>query len=135
MKEKRLPKIGVGVIIKREGKVLMGLRKGSHGRNKWSFPGGHLEFNETFESCACREVREETGLLANKTRFVAATNDIMDEEGLHYVTIFMEALVDGGVPEVCEPDRCERWDWFSPEEMPEDLFLPIENLIKNGYKF
>jgi len=135
MSEKLYPRIGVGVIIKKEGRILMGLRKGSHGKGTWSFPGGHLEFNETFESCARREVKEETGLAVRETNFVTATNDIMAADGKHYVTIFIEALVDDGEPSVCEPDCCERWEWFYPDKMPNDLFLPIINLIKSGYNF
>lgn len=52
-------------------------------------PGGHLEFGETFEQCAEREVREETGLNIDSVRFLTATNSIFEETGKHYVTIFM----------------------------------------------
>ncbi|WP_134596929.1 NUDIX domain-containing protein, partial [Pseudomonas aeruginosa] len=37
------PQVGVGVLILRDGKVLLGRRKGSHGAGCWSAPGGHLE--------------------------------------------------------------------------------------------
>ena len=56
------PRIGVVVIIKKDNKILFGKRKGSHGEGSWSFPGGHLEFNENIEDCAVREVLEETGI-------------------------------------------------------------------------
>ncbi len=48
------PKIGVGVLIIRDGKLLLGRRKGSHGAATWSAPGGHLEYGETPEACARR---------------------------------------------------------------------------------
>ncbi len=38
--DKKYPKVGVGVMIMRENKVLLGLRQGSHGAGEWSFPGG-----------------------------------------------------------------------------------------------
>lgn len=47
------PQVGVGVLILRDGKVLLGRRKGSHGAGCWSAPGGHLEFGEVVEDCAC----------------------------------------------------------------------------------
>ncbi|EIC82110.1 NUDIX hydrolase [Serratia sp. M24T3] len=56
------PQIGIGVLIFREGKILLGRRKGSHGAGDWSAPGGHLEFGETPEICGIREAWEETGI-------------------------------------------------------------------------
>lgn len=53
------PKVGIAVIVKRDNKVLLGKRIGSHGANTWAFPGGHLEFSEEFEDTATREVDEE----------------------------------------------------------------------------
>ena len=54
-------RVGVGVIIVRDGNVLLGERAGSHGAGTWALPGGHLEFGETVADCARREVLEETG--------------------------------------------------------------------------
>lgn len=54
------PKVGVGVIVIKNNKVLLGKRKNSHGQGTWCFPGGHLEFNESWKNCAIRETKEET---------------------------------------------------------------------------
>jgi len=56
------PLIGIGVIIIRAGKILLGKRRNTHGAGSWCCPGGHLEYGESFESCARLEVKEETGL-------------------------------------------------------------------------
>ena len=57
------PKVGIGVIIIRnDGKILIGKRKGSHAPY-WSIPGGHLDIGESFEQAATREIYEETGLI------------------------------------------------------------------------
>ena len=56
------PKIGFGVIVIKDNKVLLGKRKNAHGEGFWCFPGGHLEFNEEIGDCAVREVKEETGI-------------------------------------------------------------------------
>ena len=59
---KRWPRVGVGVMIVREGKVLIGKRKGSHGAGQYALPGGKLEWRETWADCARREVLEETAI-------------------------------------------------------------------------
>jgi 8-oxo-dGTP diphosphatase len=131
------PRVGVGVIVLRGGrKVLMGRRKGSHGAGTWSFPGGHLEPGETPESAAYRELQEETGMLSTGLHDLHwATNDVMEDEGKHYVTLFVRAEVDpGDEPILREPDRCEEWRWFDWDEMPESLFLPIRNLLDSGFR-
>ena len=56
------PKVGVGVAVFQEGRILLGKRKGAHGDGEWGFPGGHLELGETVEECARRELFEETGM-------------------------------------------------------------------------
>lgn len=63
----------------------------------WSLPGGHLEFGETFEQCAIREIAEETGLEIEDVRFLTATESMMkwQDREWHYVTIFMTAFAKG----------------------------------------
>lgn len=58
-------------------RLLIGRRKGSHGAGTIQLPGGHLEFKESFEKCAIREVYEETGLTLSTVEFATATNDVM----------------------------------------------------------
>ncbi len=129
------PRVGVGVIVRSQGRVLLGRRRTAHGAGCWSFPGGHLEFGEGFEDCARREVLEETGLRLCTVRFAAVTNDVFSEEGRHYVTVFMVGTVEGAqAPENREPDRCEGWEWFEWDAMPSPRFTPIEHLLGQGYR-
>lgn len=124
------PKVGVGVIVKKDGKILLGKRKNAHGEGSWWFPGGHLEFNESWEECARREVDEETGIEIKNVRFGTATNDIFEKESKHYITIFMVTDFASGEVEVMEPEKCERWEWFDWDNLPQSLFVPIQNLHK-----
>ena len=107
------PRIGVGVIIRKDGKFLLGKRRNAHGEGSWSFPGGHLEFGETVEACARRETLEETGLEIEDATLVSHTDDIFQEEGRHYVTLFTLAEWKLGDPQLLEPDKCEGWEWFA----------------------
>jgi 8-oxo-dGTP diphosphatase len=124
------PKVGVGVIILKDGKVLLGKRKGSHGAGSWSFPGGHVEFNESLEDTSKREVLEETGIQIENLRKGPYTNDMFKEEDKHYITLFIIADYAGGELELKEPEKCDKWDWFNWNEFPAPLFLPVQNLLK-----
>jgi len=124
------PKIGVAVIALKGDKVLMGRRKNAHGEGTWQFPGGHLEPNESFEECAGRELQEETGIRIKNIRLGPYTNDIFGKEQKHYVTLFVIGEYDSGSVEVREPEKCERWEWFKLTRLPEPLFLPVNNLLK-----
>jgi 8-oxo-dGTP diphosphatase len=123
-------KVGVGVIIKKDSRYLLGKRKGSHGEGTWSFPGGHLEFGESTEKTAIREVQEEVGIKIKNLEKVTYTNDYFHETNKHYITLFIKADYDSGEVKIMEPDKCTEWKWFKWEEMPRPLFLPIENLMK-----
>jgi len=127
------PKIGVAAIIKKNGKVLLGKRKNSHGDGTWGFPGGHLEYGESLEECAARETMEETGVIIKNTHFGTLTNDVFHAENKHYITIYMLADYDDGEVEVLETNKCEKWEWFSWDDLPSPLFLPIENLKKTDF--
>ncbi len=131
--ESKHPRVGVGVCICRDGKVLLGKRMGSHGEGTWSFPGGHLEFGETIEACAARETLEETGLEVERMQLGPYTNDYFAAEGKHYLTLFVIAHSSKGNPALLEPHKCLEWKWFDWNALPEPLFLPIQNLKKTGF--
>ncbi|MEQ1499786.1 MAG: NUDIX hydrolase [Parcubacteria group bacterium] len=126
------PGVGVGVIIRRENRVLLGKRKNSHGDGTWSFPGGKLDLWETPEECAVREVEEETGLKIKNITKSIYTNDLFREEGKHFITLFFIGDYDGGEAELREPDKCESWEWFEWDKLPEPLFYPLKNYIEQG---
>jgi len=127
------PRVGVGVIVLRDGLVLLGQRLNSHGAGHWALPGGHLEFGETAEQCALREVREETGLKVQCLGLGPYSNDVFAAEGKHYVTLFVLASAPAGEPAVLEPGNCQQWQWFRWSALPEPLFQPIESLLRAGF--
>lgn len=131
--EKDRPKIGVGAIVIKNGKVLLGKRKNAHGDGTWSFPGGHLEFGESIEDCARRETEEETGLIIDNFKKSTFTNDVFEKEGKHYVTLYAIAEISEGEPVVAEPEKCEEWKWFDWDNLPSPIFIPIENLLKENF--
>ncbi len=132
------PRVGVGVLLLREGKVLLGRRNPDpekadselRGEGTWTLPGGKLEFGESLEDCAYREVLEETGMKIRKDRLklVSISNDIAGDA--HFVTIGFLCEDFDGEPRVREEDIVE-WKWFSIDELPSPLFPPSERIIRN----
>lgn len=133
MNDEKRPKVGVGVFVLKDGKFLMQKRKGKHGDGTWSLPGGHLEFGETPEECAAREVLEETGVSIANIRRGLYTNDYFEEEGKHYITLFIVSEYESGEPKIIEPETTEDLDWFPIDDLPGPLFLPLKNLFQTGF--
>lgn len=125
--EKAWPRVGIGLIVVRDGKVLLGKRKGNHGAGYWSTCGGHLEFGESVEACAMRELTEETGLKALSLTLGPWVNNIIGEK--HYLTVFVFIDQFEGKPQNLEPDKCEGWVWMDWDNLPEPLFPSVRSLV------
>ncbi len=135
--------VGFGVMILKEGKVLLGKRNEDpakaksllNGAGKWSMPGGKLKFGESFEEGAKRETEEETGLKLNNVKVICVNNDVI--ESAHFVTMGLLCEDFDGEPKALEPEEIGEWKWFDLNELPEPLYFPSEKIISNykGGKF
>lgn len=125
------PRVGIAVLVIRDGQLLLGERTNSHGSGTWQLPGGHLEYGETPARCAARELFEETGLSSVDAIPGPWADAHFEAEGKHYVSLFMVVRRFEGVPVVKEPGKCLRWEWFDIDNLPEPLFLPIQNLLRS----
>ncbi len=123
------PRVGVGCIVRRGNEVLLLKRRGAHGEETWSSPGGNLDFGEDPAVCAARESEEETGVAVGTPRFVGLTNDVFEPENKHYVTLWFEAEHTGGEAHVRARDELSAVGWFPEDGLPEPLFLPLRNLL------
>lgn len=130
---KPYPRVGIGVMIQKNNKVLLGLRQGSHGEGEWSFPGGHLEFGETVFETAQREVKEETGLDINKFELISVADETryIKSDDKHFLNIGVKTIYSGGEAKVLEPTKCKEWRWFDINDLPERVLEGTELIIKN----
>lgn len=119
------PLIGVGVLVWREHRLLLGKRPLADGGYCWQFPGGHLEKGEAVFACAAREVFEETGLRLSGPRQLGFTDRVFQAGGHDYLTLMVSADCEAGEPQLREPDKCLCWQWFDYRQLPSPLFEPI----------
>ncbi|MFL0155777.1 nucleotide triphosphate diphosphatase NUDT15 [Mycobacteroides chelonae] len=116
------PHPGVGCFVVKDGRFLMGRRRGAHGTGTWSVPGGWIERGESPESAAMREVWEETGMRATDAHAVGATTTV-HAEGLCSLTVWVVSRWESGEPICIEPDKFVEQRWCALEEgLPTPLF-------------
>ena len=134
---KQKPGVGVGIMILKDNKVLLGQRhldplkadSNLHGEGTWTMPGGKLHFQEGLKEAAKREVREETGLEVKNLELISISNDVVSDN--HFVTIGFLCADFEGEPKAMELDEITKWEWFDLSSSPSPIFFPSAKIIKN----
>ncbi len=138
LKEKKKVGAGFGIIIlNKEGKILLGKRhpdpdkadSAFRSAGEWSLPGGKLDWGETFEEGAIREVKEETGLDIKNPKVISVHN--CKNEHAHFMTVGLVAEEYSGEPQVMEPDEMTEWAWYSFDALPQPRYFPSFLVIDN----
>jgi len=120
------PLVGVGVVIIRNGKILLVKRKKDPGKGLWSIPGGLVRLGEKLEDAAKREVKEETGLTISIVRLIDVVDVIHeDQDGrieYHYVLVdYLGEVANGVLRPGSDVDEVR---WFKLEEIHEVQVTP-----------
>lgn len=135
--EKKKVRVGFGVMLLKDRKILLGKRHEDpkkadsdlHYEGTWTMPGGSLEFGESFEQGAKREVKEETGMTLKDAKVICVNND--KNEYAHFVTIGILSKNFSGTPKVMEPDEITEWKWFASHELPKKIYPPSKKVLEN----
>lgn len=139
-KENKKVGAGIGVILIRNGKILLGMRhpdpkkadSAFRSAGEWCLPGGKLDFGETLEEGAIREVKEETGITITNPQVISVHN--FKNEHAHFITVGLIAHKWKGEAKVMEPDEITKWQWFSLKKLPYPRYFPSFGVIKNYLK-
>ncbi|MFD5426009.1 NUDIX hydrolase [Streptomyces sp. NPDC127084] len=118
---------GIGmIVVDPGGRILLGL--GHDGR--WELPGGKVDPGENFEQAGARELAEETALQVRAEDVSVVAMVLDSERGIPRISA--AGLVQGvrGAPQVTEPDKIARWQWYAPEDIPGELFVPSAGVLR-----
>ncbi|MEK7531199.1 MAG: NUDIX domain-containing protein [Patescibacteria group bacterium] len=124
------PKVGVGLLVLKDGKVLMGKRTNAHGDGYYCGPGGHVEYGETIVECAKREALEETGLTVDNIRLLCVA-DMLAFPPDHYLDIAVAADWVSGEVQNLEPHKRESWSWYDLNALPSPMWPGEERYFES----
>jgi mutator protein MutT len=127
--------VGVGaVIFNDEGKVFLA-KRGKEARNesgKWEFPGGGVEFGDTFKDTIIREMKEEFGITIEVGKLLGVSDHIIIDEKQHWVSPAYICKIAEGVPEIQEPHKIDAIGWFELAELEKlSLSLVTQSDVKS----
>lgn len=93
-------------------------------RGHWETPGGSVEFGETLEEAAKREIKEEYGVDVDIFEQFPAGDHIIPNEKQHWVaTTFLAKIKIGQTPKIMEPKKCDAIDFFPLDNLPSPLSI------------
>ena len=116
----------LGGIIEKEGKYLLVQEAKKKCYEKWNFPAGHLDFNESLEQGAIREIKEETGCDVKLDGVCYVANRILEDD-LFVMIVFNAKLINENI----EFDKEEILDvkWFDYDE----IVNKMESMLRGNY--
>lgn len=119
-------KVIVGGIIEKDGKYLLVQEAKKKCYKKWSLPAGHLEFNESLEQGAIREIKEETGCDVELNGVCYIANRILEDD-LLVMIVFNAKLIKESI----EFDKKEILDvkWFEYDQ----IVSKMDSILRGNY--
>ena len=99
---------------------------------KWDIAGsGHVDEGETAQVAVIRECKEELGIdvkLSDVT-FIHLSHRL-SKDRTYYDIYFLINAYDG-IPQIMEPNKCSELEWFSINNLPDDIIECRRQDIQN----
>lgn len=115
------PGLGVGLAILRDGKLLLCKRMKAPEAGHWNIVGGKVDHMEPAEIAARREAEEETGLSIGSIRYLGTTEQLIEADRQHWVSLLYVTDDTTGEPQLTEPDKLSAIGFFDLDDLPQPL--------------
>jgi 8-oxo-dGTP diphosphatase len=119
----------VDIVVVRDQKVLLIERKNPPAG--WALPGGFIDYGETSEAAAKRELQEETGLTALSIDLLGVYSDPDRDPRFHTLSVVYLAQVEGAVQ---AGDDAARAEWFAFNSLPSQIAFDHRRIISDAAK-
>jgi ADP-ribose pyrophosphatase YjhB (NUDIX family) len=124
----RLPGVGCGAAIVRDGQILLIKRLRPPEAGCWSLPGGKVDFLERVADAVVREIGEEVGVAVALERMLGVV-ELVGLDDQHWVSPIYLARIVAGEPRLCEPEKHADIAWFSLDKPPEALSVAARDAL------
>jgi ADP-ribose pyrophosphatase YjhB (NUDIX family) len=126
------PKVGVQVLVVKEGEILIG-KDEMKGEDLWGVPAGHWENGETLVEAGKREVLEESGIVCDNLKFLNNYDFFREDKGISYVSIgYIGDYISGEILNNIQEGRVQ-WRWMEPNEALELNLYPAGKFLIEEY--
>ena len=131
--------LATNAIVLEGSKLLLVQRAQEPDKGWWDIPGGYLDWDETLEECAARELKEETGLLVDPTdlTFFDIFSNPNNKAQNQVIDVYFFTKVFSGTLEI-EAAEVVQAQWFDINNLPKNLafdhLLVLQKLEKKLFK-
>ncbi|WP_457583264.1 NUDIX domain-containing protein [Ensifer canadensis] len=115
------PGFGCGLAIMRGGKLLLCKRLKAPEAGHWNIVGGKVDHMERSELAARREAEEESGLSIHSTRFLCLSEQLIEADRQHWISMIYVTDDFSGEPQLTEPDKLSDIGWYDLDTLPQPL--------------
>ncbi|HEV7322715.1 MAG TPA: NUDIX domain-containing protein [Ensifer sp.] len=115
------PGFGCGLAIVRDGKILLYKRVNAPEAGHWNIVGGKVDHMERSEAAARREAEEESGLKILSSEFLCLSEQVIEADRQHWISMIYVSRHFSGEPEITEPHKLSEFGWFELDALPQPL--------------
>lgn len=126
------PGVGTGLVIRNaDGHILLYKRIRAPEAGFWNIVGGKVDHLERSADAAKREAEEETGLKIGSVEFLCLSEQIIEADRQHWVSVIYATHNFAGEPQLTEPDKLSEFGWFALDALPEPLSAFTRDAIRH----